>query len=117
MLNLIAVQYSQSHCYTHTVIGTKRGATGLEPAVLHVSLYRLSHEIVFQSGILLTHHILMCLQDYCLPAIVTGSGRLGNQHVSYIILTTSQPTGGCKVHQIITHFLLTTRGTRNPAYL
>ena len=117
VFNLRAVQDCQSHCYTHAVIGTKRSAAGLEPTVLYVCLNRLGHEIVVQSGILLTNHILMRLQYYRLAALISGAGRLAYQHVTHIILLCCKPARCGKLKQVLSHFLLTARRTRNPAYL
>ena len=115
MLNLLAVQNSQRHGYTHAVIGPQGGAASLEPTVLNVSLNGLGHEIVVQGGILLADHILVRLQNHRLPALKSGSCGLGNEHVTNLILLCGKPACGCERHKVLTHFLLTARWTRNPA--
>ena len=117
MLNLTAVQNRKSHCYAHTIIGSKGGTAGLQPAVLHVCLNGLGHEIMVQGGVLLAYHILMRLQYYRLTALIARSCRLAYKHIAHIILACSQSAGCGKIHQVLSHFLLTARRTRNPAYL
>ena len=85
-------------------------------AIFNVGIYRLSHEIMIQSGILFTYHILMRLQDYSLTAFISGSCRFAYQHVSNIVLFCFQTAFSGIIHKVLTHLFLTPRWTRDTAY-
>jgi len=90
-------QYSQLSGHTDAVVGPKGGTVGLEPFTINDGLDGICLEIVDSIGVLFADHIHMGLQNNGRRCLFVRAGRLADEHVAHLVLTTFQPMGGRKI--------------------
>ena len=85
MFQLLVGKYSHCSRHANTVIGTKSCSLSLQPFAIDPWTYGILCKVMINIGTLVTNHIHVTLQNYCLAVLITGIRRFLYKHITYRI--------------------------------
>lgn len=113
----IVVQNGQHVGYAHAIVGAQSGALGPQPAVLDVQLQGVFAEIVVLSRVAGAHHVDVGLEQHGRPILVSGRGRLIDDHIAHLVLQMMQSVFFGPCNQIVAVGLLVEGSVGNAGHL
>ena len=115
MNDILIRQYSHRCRYANTVVRAECGAVSGYPlaVVLDIGLNRVFLKIKHFVAVLLRHHIHVALQNNTRMVLHTGTGRLTNKHIAYLVLKGFQTERLAVVHEELSYLFAFSAGTRN----
>ena len=113
VLDVVGVEDSQFDGTSNAVVGTQRGAFGLQPFSVHIGLNGVAVEIELHVHQFLAHHVHVALQHHGGAVLHAFCGRLANQHVASFVHFCCQSAAFAKLFQEGNHLLFTLRRARN----
>ena len=103
-------KHSQRSSHTDTAVGTEGCALGLHPLAVDVGADGVVHKVVLHVGVLLAHHIGMCLEYNCFVTFVAGGCGLADNHIGGCIDLVFEVVFLGKIDQIGGNFFFVFRG-------
>ena len=85
MLNIIGLEDGQLDGTAYAVVGTQRGALGLQPLAVDVGLDGVAVEVKVNVDQLVAHHVHVALQDDRGALLVARRGRLADEHIARLV--------------------------------
>ena len=113
MLYVVAVEYSQFHSYTDTVVSTQCGSLGTHPLSIYIRGNALLVEVNLYIRQTVANHIHVALQDNRLAVLISRGSSLADNHVAHFIDFRLQTTALTEALQVLNHLLFTLRRAWN----
>ena len=113
MLHTLVFQDGQGQGHADAVVGTKGGPVGRKPVPFHEGGDGIRQEVVFAVARLLRDHIHVALQDHAAAFLHSGGSGGTHDHVTGSILLCLDAVVFAPLKQVLNHFLLMLRGSRN----
>ena len=103
MLNVVGIEYGQLNGVANAVVGTERGALGVHPVALDISLDGILREVEVHVHELVAYHVHVALEDSG-GAILVALGRgLAYNHVTGLVDLGLKAVALAKLLEILDH--------------
>ena len=112
MLDALVLGHGHRQGDAHAVVGTQRGALGLDPFAVHDGLDRVLEEVVHGIRRLLGHHVHVALEDDALAVLVARGGGHAHDDVAGLVGESLDLVLLGPVEEVLPHDLLMLRGAR-----